>query len=302
MMSGDADPDALRPPGRRWDRPQPVRAARAPGAPLGRGSRRPAAAARDRARSDDHLHDHDRRHLEGRRRRRPRVRSAARRRRRGAPGIRGDPACPVAGPAPGGPACLPLAPRPPDAGRRVRVGARRRRSPRLRLHAVRGADPRGGDHGRRGKRPLGCRRTLLRRRFGSRPARPVARRSPRDRPSAGGRAGATGPADARRRDGPHGRRDRHAARRQARPADRRAHPPGQPDRVARGQPRRDRPDRVVPARGDVPLHVAGRAGRQPGADPPGSRAGPGLHGDRAVVQHAGRRAADAGRAAREGSC
>ena len=67
-----AAPARVRLPRRCRHRPQPVRAARAPGAAVGLRRGRPAAAARRRARPVGHVHGHDRRDRRGRRRRRAR--------------------------------------------------------------------------------------------------------------------------------------------------------------------------------------------------------------------------------------
>ena len=94
----------------------------------------------------------------------------------------------VAGRAPRGAARAPGAPGPARTGRRLRVGPARRRRPRLRLRAVRRADPGRGHRRRRGLVAHRPRRPGLRAGLGARPARARARRPRAGRAPARGRA------------------------------------------------------------------------------------------------------------------
>ena len=174
------------------------------------------------------------------------------------------------------------------------------------------ADPRCRDRGQRGHRPVG--RVGLSYAVGSAIvllALSLGGRRVIDRLRAAGR----GPQVQRtlgRRDDPHRGRDRHAARRQARPADRRAHPAGQPDRVARVS-------HAVTSRiasslhtHTLALHLDRRTGRQrrarrcrPPRPPPrcptsGRR--PNFVGTQRWFNTPGGTPADAGRAPRPASC
>ena len=147
------------------------------------------------------------------------------------------------------PLAAPVAVRAAHARRRLRLGPARRRRARLRLHAVRGADPRRGHHGQRGHRAVGRGRARVRGRVGGRAARALPRRPARARPRPA-RPGAA----------PRVQRGmgavmlatalahRHERRRELRPARRAADPRGQRHRVARALGR----GREAPARDQRP--------------------------------------------------
>ena len=124
--------------------------------------------------------------------------------------------------APRAPARGLLATRSANARRRLRLGAPRRRGARLRLHAVRGTDPRRGDHRQRRERARRGGRPRLRGRHGADAARARARRAADPRAPAPLRPHARDPARARRRARGDRGRARDDARRQARRVDRRS--------------------------------------------------------------------------------
>ena len=209
-----------------------------------RGRTPPSAGHRDRA--GGHVHDRDRGAGAARQGRGPRQRRRADARDHRVDRLRPGPADPRARGAHPGSAVASGALRSKDPRRRLLVGSRGRGRARVRLRAVRRADPRRrhvGQRLERRDRPGRCRRTVLRGRAQRRAAAVRAGRPRGDRTGAALGARPRGRADARRR----ADRDRRADG-------------GQPRRPLRGVARQEPEPAGVPARshqvaGDLELRA-----------------------------------------------
>ena len=207
--------------------PVAVRAAGAAGAAVGRRRRRPPAAAGHRDRPVGHLHGHDRRAGQAWSTASASAATRCATSRSSCCSSSGWRCwCPALAARLEAPLSRLARFGPRTTRRRLPLGPARRRRARLRLHALRQADPRGG-HLR--QRRLRAKRSLSAIAYAAgsarRAARAHARRPEAVRPRAPGRPRSDAAARAGRDHDRHGGRDRHQPRRQLRPVRRRSTSP-----------------------------------------------------------------------------